>query len=228
MLAVPYFYFSMQFQQSQLTRSTQFALREHGLFVSQYDGRGQVDIAAEIPYEELLPIRLEYRNQVPRQLLPLAVFAFIFWVLHLAKPWLTVGHLPAADDILAGSWLLTMGAGVGLLLLGGYAWRHWWHQAIVHTANLHVALADHPRDRRQLRTFTEQLDAHTKKYLRQEYGTINPLGTIEPQVRRVAWLRELGVLSAAEAKALTTRLTGRLSERELRSMGQRLEALYVN
>ena len=55
----------MHFHQSQLTRSTQFTLREHGFFVGQRDGRGQVDIAVEIPYEELLPVRLEYRRAVP-------------------------------------------------------------------------------------------------------------------------------------------------------------------
>ena len=218
----------MQFQQSQLTRSTQFTVREHGFFVSQRDGRGQVDIAVEIPYEELLPIRLEYRSIVPRQLLPLAVFGTIFWAVHLARPWLTAGRLPVASDVLDNPWLLSMGSGVVLLLLGVYAWRHWWHQAILHTGRLQLVLADHPRDRRQFRDFTQKLDAHTKSYLRQEYGTINPLGYIEPQLRRVAWLRDLGVLSAAEARTLNTRLTGRLSERAIRSMGQRLEPLYVN
>ncbi|TVT38604.1 hypothetical protein FNT36_20705 [Hymenobacter setariae] len=218
----------MQFQQSQLTRSTQFTVREHGFFVSQRDGRGQVDIAVEIPYEELLPIRLEYRNQVPRQMLPLAAFAFIFWILHLARPWLDAGRLPVTDDVLANSWLLTMGAGVCLLMLSVYAWRHWWHQAILHTGRLQLVLADHPRDRQQFRDFTQRLDAHTKAYLRQEYGAINPLGYIEPQLRRVAWLRDLGVLSVAEARTLNTRLTGRVSERSIRSMGQRLEPLYVN
>lgn len=218
----------MHFQQSQLTRTTQFTVREHGFFVSQRDGRGQVDIAVEIPYEELLPIRLEYRNQVPRQVLPMAIFAFVFWALHLVRPWLAAGRLPAANDVLGDSWLLVMGTGVGMGGLCVYAWRHWWHQAILHTGRLKLVLADHPRDRRQFRDFTEQLNAHTKAYLRQEYGAINPLGYIEPQLRRLAWLHDLGVLSAAELRALSTRLTGRVSERRIRSMGQRLEALYVN
>jgi hypothetical protein len=109
-----------------------------------------------------------------------------------------------------------------------YAWNNWWHQAILHTGRLRLVLADHPRDRRQFRDFAEKLDAHTKKYLRREYGAINPLGYIEPQLRRLGWLHDLGVLSAAELRALSTRLTGRVSERRIRSMGQRLEALYVN
>jgi hypothetical protein len=218
----------MQFQQRQFTRSTQFVLREHGCYVSQHDGRGQVDMAVEVPYEELLPIRLEYRNQVPRQALPLVAFSFIFWALHLARPWLAAGRLPTANDVLDNPWLLTMGMGVGMLLLLVYAWRHWWHQAIVHTTHLRVVLADHPGDRRQLRAFVESLRAHTRGYLRREYSTINPLGLIEPQLRRVAWLHELDVLSTAEAQALATRLTGRLPGRGLKSMGQRLEAPYVN
>jgi hypothetical protein len=115
---------------------------------------------------------------------------------------------------------------LGVLLL--YALHNWWHQAILHTGRLQMVLADHPRDRRQFRDFTQKLDAHTKAYLRQEYGTINPLGYIEPQLRRVAWLLDLGVLSPVEARTLNTRLTGRLSERGIRSMGQRLEPLYVN
>lgn len=213
----------MQFQQSQLTRSTQFTVREHGFFVSQRDGRGQVDIAVEIPYEELLPIRLEYRNTMPQRQLLWVLGGVIYAGAHLARPFI-VENQPVPNDV----WAWAFGLSAALVAFFFYGLNNWWHQAILHTARMELVLADHPRDRRQFRAFTEKLDAHTKNYLRQEYGTINPLGTIEPQVRRVAWLRELGVLSATEARALTTRLTGRLSERELRSMGQRLEALYVN
>jgi hypothetical protein len=220
---VPYFYSSMQFQQSQLTRSTQFALREHGFYISQRSGRGQVDMAVEIPYEELLPLRLEYKSAVPgKSLRWLAAGAL--WIVGNAVHVQYSGNRPLPQDF----WVFTLSAFAGMGLLLVYAWHNWWHQAILHTARLHVVLADHPRDRQQFRAFTERLDAHTKNYLRQEYGAINPLGFIEPQVRRVAWLREMDVLSAAEAKALTTRLTGRLTERGLRSMGQRLEPLYVN
>jgi hypothetical protein len=216
--SVPYFYSSMQFQQSQLTRSTQFTLREHGFYISQRGSRGQVDIAVEIPYEELLPIRLEYRNIVPQRQLLWGLGGLLYVGLHLARPQL-IANQPLSDDV----WMWAFGVGAALVGLFIYGLHNWWHQAILHTARLHVVLADHPRDRRQFRAFAEKLDAHTKNYLRKEYGAINPLGFIEPQVRRVAWL-----LSAAEAKALTTRLTGRLTERGLRSMGQRLEPLYVN
>ena len=214
----------MQFQQSQLTRSTQFTLREHGFHISQRGGRGQVDIAIEIPYEELLPLRLEYRNTVPMRAMQMASFSLLYLVLHLARPLFVASPQAWPEE----TWVWTFGGLVLLVVLFFYAWHNWWHQAILHTARLHVVLADHPRDRRQFRAFTEKLDAHTKNYLRQEYGVINPLGFIEPQVRRVAWLHELGVLDATEARALTTRLTGRLTERGLRSMGQRLEPLYVN
>ncbi|RZK44353.1 MAG: hypothetical protein EOO59_21970, partial [Hymenobacter sp.] len=204
----------MQFQQSQLTRSTQFTVREHGFFVSQRDGRGQVDIAVEIPYEELLPIRLEYRNTVPQRQLLWALGGLVYAGLHLARPFLTANR-PVPDDV----WFWAFGLGVALIAFFLYGLHNWWHQAILHTGRLQLVLADHPRDRRQFRDFTEQLNAHTKSYLRQEYADINPLGFIEPQLRRLAWLHGLGVLSTAEAKALSTRLTGRVSERRIRSMG---------
>ncbi len=214
---------SMHFQQSQLTRSTQFALREHGFFVSQRDSRGQVDMSMEIPYEELLPIRLEYRNTLPRRQLLWVLGGLLYAGAHLARPYVTGSQSLSADALF---WVLNAGAVlVGVFL---YALRNWWHQAILHTGRLRLVLADHPRDRQQFRAFTEQLDAHTKHYLRREYASINPLGYIEPQLRRLAWLHELGVLSTAEARALGTRLTGRVSERRIRSMGQRLEPLFVN
>jgi hypothetical protein len=215
----------MHFYQSQLTRSTQFTLREHGFFVSQRDGRGQVDIAVEIPYEELLPVRLEYRKSLPTNVLALACFSLLYLAAHLARPLLATGPQPAWPD---ETWLGMLGAGAALVGMFIYAWNNWWHQAILHTGRLQLVLADHPRDRRQVRAFADKVNTHTKAYLRREYATINPLGFIEPQLRRLAWLHELGVLSTAEARALSTRLTGRVSERRIRSMGQRLEPLYVN
>ena len=213
----------MKFQQSQLTRTTLLALREHGLYVSQHDGRGQADIAVEIPYEELLPLRLEYRKAVPaRGLRWLAVGTL--WIAGNAVQQQVFGTRPLAEDF----WTFALVAGAALVAGLLYAWHNWWHQAIVHTAHLHVVLANHPRDRRVLQKFVQQATTHTKGYLRREYALINPLGIIEPQLRRLAWLHELDVLSTAEAQALTTRLTGRLPGRGLRSMGQKLEAPYVN
>ena len=210
----------MQFQQRQFTRSTQLALREHGFYISQHDGRGQVDVAVEIPYEELLPIRLEYRSNAPQfngRWVGFGLFV-LFNLLRAAQP----------AELSAEGWGWAFGALVALGLLVVYAQHNWWHQAIVHTGRLHVALADHPRDRRQLRAFIDNLQDHTRRYLRREYGAVNPLGLIEPQLRRLAWLHELDVLSTAEAQALATRLTGRLPGRGLRSMGQKLGAPYVN
>jgi hypothetical protein len=213
----------MQFQQSQLTRSTQFALRQDGFFVSQRDARGTVDIAVEIPYEEVLPIKFEYQNTIPTQtlrgLLVIGGFAAI-QALKRYEP----GHTVLPPDF----WEYVLGTlmGLGIVLL--YAWQNWWHKAIIHTAHLRVELADHPRDRRELRAFITELERHTKAYLRREYAPINPLGLIEPQLRRLGWLHELAVLTTPEAQALATRLTGRLPGRGFKSMGQRLEAPYVN
>ena len=80
----------------------------------------------------------------------------------------------------------------------------------------------------QLRQFVALITDHTKVYLRREYAPINPLGLIEPQLRRLAWLHELAVLDTPEAQALATRLTGKLPGRDFRSLGQRLERPYVN
>ncbi len=212
----------MQFEQRQLTRATHFALREHGLFVSQRDGRGQVDLATEIPYEELLPIRLEYRRTVPQQGLRWLLLGL--WLASVLAREYVFSFRSASEDF----WVGTLGTAALLALLLLYAWHNWWHQAVLHTANLRVVLADHPRDRRQLRVFVQNLEARTKDYLRREYAPINPLGLIEPQLRRLAWLHELAVLETPEAQALATRLTGRLPGRGFRSMGQRLEGLYVN
>ncbi|AMR29333.1 hypothetical protein A0257_21020 [Hymenobacter psoromatis] len=210
----------MQFQQSQLTRSTQFSLRQDGLFVSQRDSRGAVDIAVEIPYEEVLPVRLEYQRSVP-QLNGRWVVFLLFGLLNILR---AVRPAELTDE----GWGWAFGVLVGLGLLVAYAHRNWWHKVIVHTANLSVALADHPRDRRRLRAFVQDVEAHTKRYLRQEYAPVNPLGLIEPQLRRLAWLHKLDVLSTPEAQALATRLTGRLPGRGFKSMGRRLEAPYVN
>ena len=212
----------MQFQQGQFTRTTQLALREHGFYVSQRDGRGQMDLAVEIPYEELLPVRLEYRSTAPVRWL--RWLAFGAWGLFLALREYLFHFHPDSSDLWVGM-LLGGSVLVGLAL---YAWHNWWHQAILHTARLHVVLADRPRDRRQLRAFVGNVEAHTKDYLRREYGLINPLGLIEPQLRRLGWLHELDVLSTTEAQALATRLTGRLPGRGFRSMGQKLEPPYVN
>jgi hypothetical protein len=210
----------MEFKQNQITRATLLALRKDGLFVSQRDGRGQVDIAVEIPYEELLPMQVEYRRNTP-QFNGRWVGFGLFGLLNLLR-----AARPA--ELTPEGWGWAFGVLVGLGLLVAYAYRNWWHQAVLHTAHLRVVLADHPRDRRQLRAFLENLEKHTKTYLRREYAPINPLGLIEPQLRRLAWLHELDVLDTPEAQALATRLTGRLPGRGFKSMGQKLEAPYVN
>jgi len=212
----------MEFKQSQLTRTTQFALRQDGFFVSQRDGRGSVDIAVEIPYEEVLPLQVEHRSSVPRQ--RLRWIGFAVWGLFLVLREYFFSFRPTPEDF----WVGIVFAGAFLAGLGFYAWQNWWHQTILHTAHLRVVLADHPRDRRALRAFIDNLEQHTKAYLRREYAPINPLGLIEPQLRRLAWLHELDVLATPEAQALATRLTGRLPGRGFKSMGQKLEAPYVN
>lgn len=213
----------MQFQQSQLTQSTQLRMREHGLHVFQRDARGQVQLELEMPYEELLPIRAERRTVMPAKSLRWLGIVTI-WVVGNAAQQQFFGTRPLPEEF--WGYVLGIGLAAGLVLL--YALHNWWRQTIIHTAHLRLVLADHPNDRQELRKFIAQLESRTKTYLRQEYANVNPLGIIEPQVRRVAWLRELDVLTPTEARALTTRLTGQVPAATLRSMGQELEGLFVN
>ncbi|GAA4363031.1 hypothetical protein GCM10023185_31440 [Hymenobacter saemangeumensis] len=212
----------MQFQQRQFTRTTLLALREHGLYLGQGDGRGRMSLEVEMPYEEVLPLRIERRNTRPERQLPGVLFLLI-WAASSASRSLSQGEA-ASDEF----WLWAIGLGLGLLAVVLYGVRNWWYQLVLHTGRGQVVLADRRSDRRALLDFAETLEARTKSYLRREYAAVNPLGFIEPQLRRVAWLRELNVLSGPEATALSTRLTGRLTATPLRSMGQELEAPYVN
>ncbi len=91
-----------------------------------------------------------------------------------------------------------------------------------------MVLADRPNERKELYRFSENLENRTKSYLREHYGAINPLGLIEPQLQRLRWLHKLEVLTDKEARALSTRLTGRVEDSPLLSMGQELEAPYAN
>jgi hypothetical protein len=211
----------MVFQQKLPFRSTVLGLRTHGLYLCQRNVTGHVTLEMEMPYEEMLPLRLERRRHVPVGTLTLLLLALLavgaaLW--NSVTPSLAPPASPSPAFIF---WLAA--AGLGIFFFG---LRHWWTKQILHTSRLHLVLAD--TDRAELRIFTTALEQRTKKYLRSEYGRVNPLGYIEPQLRRLHWLRELEVLSSGEVSALTTRLTGRLTATPLRSMGQQLEAPYVN
>jgi len=206
----------MVFQQKLPFRSTVLGLRPHGLYLCQRNVTGHVTLEMEMPYEEMLPLRLERRRQIPWGVVTMAlVLGACGWILS-TKP------LMPADAFYQRALLI----GGGVLAWFVIGLRHWWTKQILHTSRLHLVLAD--TDRAELRAFTTTLEQRTKAYLRREYGSVNPLGYIEPQLRRLHWLRELEVLSTGEVTALTTRLTGRLTAKPLRSMGQQLEAPYVN
>ncbi|MFD1469312.1 hypothetical protein ACFQ48_13860 [Hymenobacter caeli] len=211
----------MHFQQRQLTRATLLALREHGLYVCQRDGRGHIALELEMPYEEILPVRTERRRQVPqRQLMGL-----LFGALWLAA---TLGRPGGGAAWLAEFWGWALAAGLGLVAVFFYGLHHWWSQRVLHTARAQVVLPDTPAERAAFHDFSLALDRRAKTYLRREYGTVNPLGNIEPQLRRVAWLQELNVFSPAEARALTTRLTGRVPNQPQTRLGPDLDLPFVN
>ncbi|TGE17411.1 hypothetical protein [Hymenobacter elongatus] len=211
----------MFFEQRQLTRVTQLALRPHGLYVCERTRQGKTIVEFEMPYEEVLPIRVERTTSTPQlRWLPFALF------------WVVSSYLQRsarlADGLSTTEWLVAFG--VGLVLIGGYLYgqNNWWRHFTLGTARASIHLADRTQERTELNTFVEALDQRCKSYLREHYAAINPLGIIEPQLQRLHWLRHLNVVSESEARALATRLTGQVPTAPLVSMGQILETPYVN
>ena len=212
----------MVFTQKQLfLGTTHIALRAESLYVCKRNPQGVATLETEVPYEEILPIKSGEHRHIPvGQLLPPA---FLLLVLGIG-PWrelLSTGH---ASFSFYFWWLV-----VGINALGMWVrFEQQWCTFRLQTAHLAITLAGRPWQRKQFRALVTELERRTKTYLRDEYGQVNPLGFIEPQLRRVAWLHELDVLSAREAQALSTRLTGRRSPDTLKSMGQELESPYLN
>ncbi|MCB2377949.1 hypothetical protein LGH70_10175 [Hymenobacter sp. BT635] len=211
----------MFFEQRQLTRTTQLALRPHGLYVCQRTRQGKTILEFEMPYEEVLPVRVE-RSSSPPQLkwLPFA----LFWTASTMLQYVVRNTGSLTNE----EWVIALGA--GLLLVAGYFYgkNNWWKHFTLSTARANIHLADRRSQRNELNNFAEALDQRTKAYLREHYAAVNPLGIIEPQLQRLHWLRHLDVVSEGEARALATRLTGQVPTAPLVSMGQTLEAPYVN
>ncbi|MBF9222998.1 hypothetical protein [Hymenobacter ruricola] len=212
----------MIFTQKQLfLGSTHIALRAESLYVCKRNPQGVATLETEVPYEEILPVKAGEHRYVPTNQLLLTGLLLVFIGYGPWRAWLATGE---AGLSLAVWWLV---AGVNALSLW-LRFEQQWFTFRLQTAHLALTLAGRPWQRRQFRALVTELERRTKTYLRTEYGQVNPLGFIEPQLRRVAWLHELNVLSAREAQALSTRLTGRRSTAPLQGMGQELEPPYLN
>jgi len=201
--------------------STHIALRSESLYVCKRNPQGVATLETEVPYEEILPVvATEHRYLPTAQLLLPAVLLVL------------VGYGPWQDWLSTGEADLSFFTWWGLLAINAVAlWLRFeqqWFTFRLQTAHLVLTLAGRPWQRRQFRALVQELERRTKTYLRTEYGQVNPLGFIEPQLRRVAWLQQLNVLTAREAQALSTRLTGRRGADTLKSMGQDLESPYLN
>jgi len=204
-----------------LAGTTQLALRPNGLYVCQRNSNGRATLKFEMPYEEVLPVRVtRFRTTPQLTWRPLVAIWFGMNILQRLVP--TNG--PLSDAAWAGLFAL------GGLLIAGYLYgqRNWWQHVTLGTARTSITLADRSAERAAVDKFARALESRTKAYLREEYATINPLGLIDTQLHRLRWLRKLDVLSESETRILTTRLTGRLDSVPLRSMGQVLESPYVN
>ncbi|UYZ64748.1 hypothetical protein [Hymenobacter weizhouensis] len=213
-----------QFSQSQSLRgSTLLLLRQHGLYVSQRNRRGVAWLETEIPYEELLPIGLEYAGPPPAAL-PRPLFWVLGWLLiQLIRA--ALPNRPAAPDLPVA---LLVGGTLLVAVLVAYWWRLRSRTVTLNTNRIRLTLPDRPGQRPALEAFTDELRRRAHGYLREEYAQVNPLGPIELQLHRLHWLHRLQVLSPQELQALSTRLTGRLSLDPLKLMGQDLETPYVN
>ncbi|MBX0290458.1 hypothetical protein K3G63_08415 [Hymenobacter sp. HSC-4F20] len=211
-----------QFSQSHFLRgSTLLVLRQHGLYVSQRNRRGVAWLETEIPYEELLPIELEYAEPAPLRIPPASAWVAL-WLLAQAVRYLLQNHEDNLAFWVAGLGFL-LGLGAVLLLRRSRA-----RTVTLVTNRIRLTLHDSSSQRAHLETFTNELRLRAHSYLREEYAHINPLGPIELQLHRLKWLHHLQVLSTTELRTLSTRLTGRVSLDPLKLMGQELETPYVN
>lgn len=212
----------MIFTQKQLfLGTTHVALRAESLYVCKRNPQGVATLETEVPYEEILPVKSGEHRHIPTNQLLLTGLLLVFLGYGPWREWLATGR--AGFQLYA--WWLILGVNALAMWL---RFEQQWCTFRLQTAHLAVTLAGRPWQRKQFRALVAELERRTKTYLRDEYGQVNPLGFIEPQLRRVAWLRELDVLTAREAQALSTRLTGRRSADPLKSMGQELESLYLN
>ncbi|WP_035561913.1 hypothetical protein [Hymenobacter sp. IS2118] len=212
----------MIFNQKQLfLGTTHIALRAESLYVCKRNPQGVATLETEIPYEEILPVKASEYRHIPTNQLLLTGLLLAFLGYAPLREWLATGE--AGNQLYL--WVVILGINALAMWL---RFEQQWSTFRLQTAHLALTLAGRPWQRKQFRALVAELERRTKTYLRHEYGQVNPLGFIEPQLRRVAWLRELNVLSAREAQALSTRLTGRRSTEPLKGMGQELESPYLN
>lgn len=212
-----------QFAYTHLFRGTTLLLlRPHGLYVSQRSRRGGAWLETEIPYEELLPVSLEYQEPAPLRLPPAGIWVAV-WVLLQGITRLVKNQPGVATELWVACIAFLVGL-AGVLLTR----RYWGRTVTIGTNRIRVTLPNRRGRRDALETFTEALRLRAHAYLRDEYAQVNPLGPIELQLHRLNWLHHLNVLSEQELRTLSTRLTGRLSLEPLKLMGQDLETPYVN
>ncbi|MBO0356321.1 hypothetical protein J0X19_00045 [Hymenobacter sp. BT186] len=210
-------------QRRLLAGTTQLALRPNGLYICQRNSHGRATLEFEMPYEEVLPVRvMRFRTTPQLTWRPLVGLWFAISLLQRLLPTNSNGQLSDA------AWLGVFGFGGLLIALYLYGQRNWWQHVTLGTSRTNITLADRSAERASVDKFARALEARTKAYLREEYANINPLGLIDTQLHRLRWLRKLDVLTEREARVLATRLTGRLDSLPLHSMGQVLESPYVN
>ncbi|TGE17412.1 hypothetical protein [Hymenobacter elongatus] len=105
-------------------------------------------------------------------------------------------------------WLLLILSGL-LLTIVAYALRLWRHDFILTTGRCNIALFDSRRNRKGLYEFADVLRDHTILYLRAQYAGVDPTQPAAPQLARLEWLHQVGVLNKTQLEKLKTRLLGK-------------------
>jgi len=150
-----------------------------------------------IPYEDLMPIDVARFHNFPFRLTLAAVFV-LFGCLKATYTLIT-----QAGQRESALWLLLILSGV-LLGVVAQALRLWRRDFILTTGRGNILLFDSRRNRKALYAFANTLRDHTILYLRNQYGKVDPLLPVEPQMARFEWLRNVGVINDTQFQQLKT------------------------
>ncbi|WP_303310986.1 hypothetical protein [Hymenobacter sp. BT730] len=162
----------------------------------------------ELPFEELMPIGVAHHHSIPFRL-PLVALFISFGCL---KSLYSIYAQPNQRE--SAIWLLLILTGI-LLALIYQILRDWHHDFVLTTGRGNIVLFDSRRKKATHYEFANELRDRTILYLRHHYTDINPLLPAEPQLARLEWLRERGVLNTTQFHQLKTRLLGRFYNEEL-------------
>jgi hypothetical protein len=190
-------------QQHPILGYSHLIMQEAGLRVEEKRFFNRTEFV--IPYEDLMPLDVARFHNFPFRLTLAALFVFF----GCSKATYTI--ITQAGQRESALWLLLILSGV-LLGVIAQALRLWKHEFILTTGRGNIMLFDSRRNRKALYAFANALRDHTILYLRNQYGKVDPLLPVEPQLARFEWLRNLGVLNDTQFQQLKNSLSVGLSK----------------